>query len=819
MKFVADLHIHSKYSRATSSQMDLENLAKWAVIKGIKVMGTGDFTHPQWLEELKTKLEPAEPGLFKLKNSDNPTRFMLTSEISCIYSKNQRVRKIHIIVFAPSFEAVDKINAQLSWIGNLKADGRPILGLDAKELVKIVLNTCQDCFVVPAHCLLPDTYLHTSQGIKMIKNIKVGDKVYTHKGRVKKVKEVLTRPYKGVVYTIKPFYFRLGLTTTPEHPYLVLRNDRSESNYYGEQLKRDYFKDKKPQWVRAEQIKKGDILLFPRFNRVKDVETLEIDKVLNPIKAQYVAEKIAPLGSRINWIPALINVDKGFCRLVGYYLSEGYLSGGQRRDAIGFSFKSEEEEYIKDVRVLMKKIFGLEAAQIYKKEGSKGIEIIYFSKILNNVFGHLFYRSSEVKRASTKAMPNWMLELPLEKQVEIFRGWWRGDRGYTSSRLLMNQIKTILLRLGILPSIYIDSKESHKQRGKHLLGKRIISAQHDNFSIINLSFFEDKFDLLKEPEFQKFNYKTVRRIGWIDKHYAYLPVFDIEKSYYQGDVYNLEVEEDNSYITEFATVHNCWTPWFSLFGSRSGFDSMEECFEEYTKYIYALETGLSSDPANNWRLSALDKITLISNSDSHSPAKIGREANVFNTQVSYPAIVGTIKSKDPQRFLYTIEFFPQEGKYHYDGHRNCGVSYSPKESKKTGGICPVCGRPLTIGVLNRVEELADREEGFVPPNAIPFKSLIPLQEIIAEAMGAGVGTKGVELEYNRLVKNFGNELNILLNVSRQELEAVTLSEIAEGIIRVREGRVFIQPGYDGVYGKVGIFSQAEKKETKQKTLF
>ena len=395
--------------------MDLENLDKWAKIKGIKVLGTGDFTHPDWFKNLKEKLEPAESGLFKLRNSDSQTRFILTSEISCIYSKRGKVRKIHILIFAPSFEIVEKINIHLGWLGNLKADGRPILGLDAKELAKIVLNTSGDCLIVPAHL---------------------------------------------------------------------------------------------------------------------------------------------------------------------------------------------------------------------------------------------------------------------------------------------------------------------------------------------------------------------------------------------------------------------WTPFFSIFGSRSGFDSIEECFEDYSKYIYAGETGLSSSPDMNWRLSALDKITLISNSDAHSPAKLGREANVFDTEISYPAIIEAIKSKSPQKFLYTIEFFPEEGKYHYDGHRLCGISLSPTESKKYNNICPRCGRPLTIGVLNRVDSLADRPEGFKPENAIPFKSLIPLAEIIADAVSQGVGTIEVDKEYKNLIEKFVNEFNILMNVSRSDLEVVTLPEIAEGIIRVREGEVQIEPGYDGVYGKIRIFQKGEQKTlSRQGALF
>ncbi len=413
MQFIADFHIHSKYSRATSKDMDLENLDKWAKIKGIEVLGTGDFTHPEWLKSLKEKLHPAERGLFKLKNSE--TRFILTSEISCIYSKGGRVRKIHILIFAPDFKTVEKINTHLSWIGNLKADGRPILGLDAEELAKIVLDASQNCLIVPAHA---------------------------------------------------------------------------------------------------------------------------------------------------------------------------------------------------------------------------------------------------------------------------------------------------------------------------------------------------------------------------------------------------------------------WTPWFAIFGSKSGFNSIKECFGDYSKYIYAIETGLSSDPPMNWRLSALDKVALISNSDAHSPAKLGREANVFDTELSYFAIAEAIKSKDPQKFLYTIEFFPQEGKYHYDGHRACEIRLSPQESKKYNNICPNCGKPLTIGVLNRVEELADREQGLKPKEVIPFKSLIPLAEIIAESLGQTVGTKRVNEEYQNLIKKFGNEFEILLNASYQDLQTSTLPELAEGIKRVREGKVNIEPGYDGVFGKIRIFSQGEQKIlSKQGILF
>ncbi len=408
MRFIADFHIHSKYSRATSPQMTVENIAQWAKIKGIKVIGTGDFTHPLWLKELKEKLVPAEPGLFKYKEdpSLNPTRFILTAETSHIYSKAGKVHRIHLISFVPSFESVEKINTRLSWVGNLKSDGRPILGLDAKELLKIILDSDSEAIVVPAHL---------------------------------------------------------------------------------------------------------------------------------------------------------------------------------------------------------------------------------------------------------------------------------------------------------------------------------------------------------------------------------------------------------------------WTPWFSVFGSMSGFDSLEECFEDLTPHIFAIESGLSSDPAMNWRLSKLDKIAIISNSDSHSLEKLGREANVFNTELNYASIIEAIRTKNPNKFLFTIEFFPEEGKYHYDGHRLCGVSFSPEETKKINGQCPQCGRPLIIGVMNRVEKLADRPAGYKPQGVIPYKSLVPLEEIIAEALGLGVASKGVREIYNNLIKKFGSEFSVLLEAGPQELKTLIPPEVGEGILRVREGRIKIKPGFDGQYGKIIIFEENEKK--------
>ena len=271
----------------------------------------------------------------------------------------------------------------------------------------------------------------------------------------------------------------------------------------------------------------------------------------------------------------------------------------------------------------------------------------------------------------------------------------------------------------------------------------------------------------------------------------------------------------------FIVPGHIWTPWFSLFGSASGFDRIEDCFEEQAKNIHCLETGLSSDPAMNWRLSALDRFSLISNSDSHSPSKIGREANVFDCQMSYDEITNTLKTKDKKKFLYTIEFYPEEGKYHYDGHRLCGVVFSPRETKAHKNICPKCGKPLTIGVMNRVDQLADRPDGFKPDNAIPFKNLIPLEEIIADVKGMGKASKAVEQEYRGVLAKFGTEFEVLGRVPEEDLRKGMDSRIAEAIIRTRQGKVHITPGYDGEYGKISIFGADEKpkKHEEQLSLF
>lgn len=259
-----------------------------------------------------------------------------------------------------------------------------------------------------------------------------------------------------------------------------------------------------------------------------------------------------------------------------------------------------------------------------------------------------------------------------------------------------------------------------------------------------------------------------------------------------------------------------WTPWFGLFGSKGGYDSLEEALDDMTPYVRAVETGLSSDPLMNWRVGFLDNITLVSNSDAHSPQKLGREANILQfdseSDITYTEIMRIINEGDREKFVSTIEFYPEEGKYHMDGHRDCNFVCGPIETKKRKGICPVCKKKLVVGVMNRIEELATRTEGEAKKlDRIPYHSVVPLPEIIADTFGCGVNTKKVHAAYSAVTKKLGSEFHILLHATRAEIIDVSGPEIAHAIERVREGKIFVEPGYDGKFGIVKVFQEKESR--------
>ncbi|MDZ7587115.1 MAG: LAGLIDADG family homing endonuclease, partial [Patescibacteria group bacterium] len=457
--------------------------------------------------------------------------------------------------------------------------------------------------------------------------------------------------------------------------------------------------------------------------------------------------------------------DADFGRLVGYYLAEGYIYGN---NGIGFCFNANEKELIKDVKNIVSKIFGLSKFREYYRKGSGGVELSVSSELLTRLFKNWFYLPGP-KKAKNKALPSWMLTLNREFQSEILLGWWRGDKGYTVSRELVNQMKTICLRLKILPGVGVTRVKDYQKRTHYSeLINREIEANSDLYYLSRLAFIEDRFSLRLRLNDKRLDRKLDRKHGWIDDNYAYLPIRKIEKTWYEGEVHNLEVAQDNSYTAEFASVHNCWTPWFALYGSKSGFDSVEECFGKYANRIYAVETGLSSDPMMNWQIADLDKRAIVSFSDAHSPKKLAREATVFSGDIEGEITFDDVSSAISERFTgkkgrlkiaYTIEFYPEEGKYHYTGHRTCGVVQTPEETRVKGTICHVCGRPLTVGVMHRVEQLGHLPEltavkktnevgltGYYHPTdktRPPYVMLVPLHEIIAESLEVGVASKRV----------------------------------------------------------------------------
>lgn len=787
MKIITDFQIHSRFARATSKQINLDNLEKWARVKGIDLLGTGDFQHPLWFKEINEKLEEDENGILWSKTK---FPFFWQTEISLIYTQDGKGRRVHHLILAPNKDVASQIIEALAKKGRLDYDGRPIFGFSSIELVDMMMSITKDIEIIPAHCLVQGTFIHTNPGLKQIENVQINDKVLTHKGNFKEVKKLYKRPYKGEVFKVIPWYFSEGVTVTPEHPFFAIKTDKNCSWTQGlickptESHKRicftESYKNYKKTWISAKDLEVGDVVIYPK---LKDIE----DKVT------------------INENDLILFINNDFCRLVGYYLAEGYTNG---RDAFCFTFNVTETDLIEDVRSIVKNIFNIEA-----KKGKTDGDLIFYSRSLIKLFQKLFYIDRPY-RANNKRLPNWALKLPLEKQKEIFVAWWKGDKGYTVSRILANQMKIICLRLNILPSIRIDTMLNFEKRGKHFISNRKIKAKFDLISLDRLSFLEDKFGLLNYENFKKFKSKKDIRHAWFDEDNIYIPIRKIIINQYDGLVYNLEVQEDNSYVTEAVAVHNCWTPWYSIFGSLSGFDSVEECFKEKSKYIHALETGMSSSPAMNWMISDLDKYTLVSNSDAHSfwPYRLGREANVFDIELNYDSIIKAIRTKEG--FIETIEVDPNYGKYHYDGHRNCNFSCDPEETKKLNNICPVCKRQLIIGVLNRVYQLADRKFGFKPKEYIPFKTLIPLSELIATVYNINqVYSKKVWHYYNKLIEAFGNEFNVLLDIQLDDLKKVIDEKLSNYIILNRDEKLTIKPGFDGEYGRL-IFDDKKIKENK-----
>jgi len=800
MSIIADLHIHSRFSRACSKDITLENLEKWAKVKGLGLIGTGDFQHPLWFKELENLNE--ENGLLR---TGSGFKLLWQTEISLMYSQGGKGRRIHYVILAPDKDVVKGIIKFLGSKGRLDYDGRPIFGFSSIELIKELEKISEEIELIPAHCLLPDSLIHLEGYVEKIKELQTGNKVLTHTGQFKKIEKVLIRPYKGKIYKITPWYFKEGLATTPEHPFYVIKSKKNCSWIKGlckplcsegNNCKKKDFTKYNPQWITAERVEVGDFLIYPRPKEDKEFKEIELSNYIRNFKninKEFIISKNAQ--NHTGKIKRRIAINKDFCRLIGYFLSEGYLI---KDIGVGFSFNSKENEYSKEVISAIKDSFGFEVTKIDSR-GKNQLDLIFSSKLLNAFFKNFYF--GENKKAGNKFLPKEFILLPNDKLAEILRGWWRGDAGATVSRQLANQMKMVCLRLGIIPSISIESVEKQRKR-KRFIDKREIIPKNDLITFSNLSFFEEDFGMLKEACFKKSVNKINRKHGWIDKNYVYLPIKKIDLIDYEGNVYNLEVEKDNSYVTEFACVHNCWTPYFGIFGSKSGFNSIKEAFQDQADKIHAIETGMSSDPKMNWNISELNNRTIISSSDSHSfwPWRIGREATIFEKINSYKDVLNGIRKNE---ILGTIETDPRYGIYHWDGHADCKFSCSPEKTREIKGICPVCKKPLTIGVETRVEEITDQEIT-KNPNRKLYHEMLPLHEVIALAKSSSLTTQKTWAVYNQLIEKFGTEFNILLHTPLKDVLNLLPKDkfLMELIGLNREGKLDVEPGYDGQYGKV-----------------
>ena len=826
MQIIADLQLHSKYSRAVSPEMVLPQICAWARRKGMGLVATGDWTHPLWMREIKANLEELGNGLLKLKTADvNDPLFLLATEVSCIYTQAGRGRRIHTLIWVPFLDSADKINKEMTRQGcNLMSDGRPIIGLTSIQVAQLVLTIEPHAMIIPAHCLLPDSMIIGENfAPKRIDVAIEGDAVLTHSGEFHKVTEVKKRSYKGTVYHIQPWYFRPGLATTPEHPYFAIKTIKKcpstsdvcrPSKAHLAVCKKKECLQYEPAWIKAEDLTVGDVLVYPRSRLTKYQTDMFLDTSGN------TDGSVRAGGTRGRVLVNKMKITPDLGRLIGYYIAEGSTDGS---NSFSFCFSEKEQEYLDDIARLVKKVFSIDHYRIYHRKQSKGVEIAFYSKLHAQWFAQNCYVLGQKHSASNKVIPTTLLQANEAVQAECLRGWFRGDHGYTTSRVLTNQMKAICLRFGIIPSIIVDTAQHHAIRGNHIHNGRAIHANHDLYQFNNFSYFEDAFDLKKEmPRSQT---KLERKHGWIDENNVYLPIKDITQRDYEGDVYNLEVERDHSYITEFAAVHNCWTPWFSVYGAMSGFDSLEEAFGPYSKNVYAVETGLSSSPSMNWRIKELDTRSIVSFSDAHSGPKLGREATVFEiSELNYQSIYDAIKQEGPSKIAYTIEFYPEEGKYHWSGHRACNIRWGPSDIEKNGTMCPVCGKPLTQGVEQRVGQLAGRSEESLKlvrdgmmtksrayPKRPPFVMLVPLQEIISECIGSPVASPKVQTPYRLLTDALGGEFTVLLKATHKDIAKIAGERIAAGVDKVRAGDIVIDPGYDGVFGVVKLWREGEQK--------
>ena len=763
----ADLHIHSRFSRACSININFENLVKWAKIKGLNLLGTGDFTHPLWMKEIKEKLIDNGKGFYFYE--DFP--FILTGEISLIYTQDHG-RRIHLVLLVPNLEIAEKINSYLDTKGRRDYDGRPIFKIPGDEFVNELMKISSDIEIIPAHIWTPwfgvfgsmsgfdslkecfkeqfdnihaietgmscydeETDVLTNNGWKRIDQVNFSDEICTldflnDKIEFQKPSKLFKYNYNGKMYRLKTK--RVDLLVTPNHNLLVSHCDfRKRPNFILKEAQFLFNKSKRfiksGKWSGQQE----------KYFILPDVRIKHGSKFYSGLRKKSEKKFIME-----DWL-----------KFFGFWIAEGWTSEGKNGD-YGVYLANKNESLVREMKTILE-CFGYKVYQ-YLNRNLQTLRIRDFQ---------LFSYLQKFGKSSQKFIPNEVKKLSKELLELFFNYYIKGDgniygrnkkglRATTISIKLRDDLQEIALKLGMSAYYKIYRKKGTPILSLPQAKERGYLQSEDSWTIY---FIRKNIHTVMPSTLKKGGNKE----SWEN---------------YNGGVYCLEVPNHTIYIRR-----NSIPVWCG-----------------------------NSDPEMNWRIKELEDKAIVSFSDAHSfwPFRLGREATIFKKIDSYAEIINQIRNKT---FLATIETDPAYGKYHYDGHMDCNFSCSPDESSKLNGVCPICKKPLTIGVENRVEQLASYPSGHRLNNSKPFFKILPLHEIISLFLGSAIGSKGVWKIYDLLISEFGNELNILLNISKEEMLGKNVEEKLIGLIlRNREGKIKVKPGYDGVYG---VAEMGEKQGT------
>jgi len=894
----------------------------------VNLLGTADFTHPDWLRELKSKLEESEYGIFKHKD----IYYMLTCEVSNIYFKAGRTRKIHNIIFAPSFETADEINKLLTQYGKLYSDGRPILSLEPDKMVKGLSKINKDIFVVPAHvwtphfglfgansgfdsieecfedqtekiysletglssdpamnwrwsdldrfslisnsdahCVHPDTNIYTISGkpvaIKNLSPTKVlsvdlaGD-LKQKKARIAKLHKL---PSPSILYKIVTR--TKEIVTTSEHRFFVLENEKIVERKALELKKSDLVACLRQIWDKGKSIK---LPYFAIDHKVKILpEGIDYLKALR-IKANKTQAEIGkyigvkedcvwifekhkvktPKESFIDKYCEHVGIDKykvkkefvvhrfpldkypeftseKSCQILGYVLGDGGIERSiEKRKSLSLTDKNSS--LLTHYQDLIKDTFNIEGRLRKKKGNSNSVRYpAYIAEYFQKIAPEILVPSPQ------REVPQFIFSLPNNEIAAFLGGFFdaEGTNGRhfvqfsSSNSVLLRQIQVLLLRFGLQSYIYSDfEKDKKKWRYKLTIYSQKQLKKFDKEIKFSCSIKKEKlkkylFSMSQNPKSCFADSLPIKsEILKIKKELA-VSCYDIPKRlyYHLGRNNTLKRENVAEFIEIFSNQFTEMSPQKILIMDKLKKFAKSDIIWENIKEVKRME----SDCRFVYDLTVPIYENYVANGfiTHNSPSKIGREANVFKEKFAYRELIEILKTKNKEKFLYTIEFYPQEGKYHWDGHRKCDINIPPEETKNTNYRCPKCGAKITVGVMHRVEKLGDRKEDFVLDSAPSCKHMVPLIEIISSALKVGSGSQAAERQYGLLVNKFGSEFKLLLEAPDKQVESECPPKIAGGILNVRRGNVEIIPGSDGVYGKVNVCKGAEKTKEKQLELF